>query len=90
MVHRLSLVVKHGLSFPVACGLLVPTPGMEPASPAVEGGLLTTGQPGKSLELFDFYFHLLGWKEPLAAISSSKWTTSAYGMESNGGDSCEP
>ena len=56
MVHRLSLVVKHGLSFPVACGLLVPTPGMEPASPAVEGGLLTTGQPGKSLELFDFYF----------------------------------
>jgi len=56
MLHRLFLVVKHGLSWPVACGLLVPTPGMESASPAVEGGFLTPGQPGKCLGLFDFYF----------------------------------
>ena len=32
-----SLVVC-GLSCPVACGALVPQPGIEPASPALEGG----------------------------------------------------
>ena len=31
-----SLVVAHGLSCPVACGILVPQPGIEPASPALE------------------------------------------------------
>ena len=40
----------HGLSScPVACGILVPQPGIEPASPALEGRFLTTGPPGKSL-----------------------------------------
>ena len=29
---------------------------MEHASPAVEGGFLTIGQPGKGLGLSDFYF----------------------------------
>ena len=28
----------HRLSCPVACGMLVPRPGIEPASPALEGG----------------------------------------------------
>ena len=56
MVHRLSLVVKHGLSCPMTCGILVPTPGMEHVSPVVEGGFLTTGQPRKGLGLSDFYF----------------------------------
>ena len=37
-----------GLSCPAACGILVPRPGMEPASPALEGGFFTTGPPGKS------------------------------------------
>ena len=32
-----SLVVAHGLSCPVACGILVPQPGIEPASPALIG-----------------------------------------------------
>ena len=36
------------LSFPVVCGILVPQPGIEPASPALEGRFLTTLPPGKS------------------------------------------
>ena len=43
-----SAVAVHGLSCPAACGILVPRPGIEPASPALEGGFLTTGPPGKS------------------------------------------
>ena len=45
-----SLVVARGLrlSCPVACGILVPRPGIEPMSSALEGGFLTTGPPGKS------------------------------------------
>ena len=41
---------------PVACGILVPWPGIEPAPPALEGKVLNTGPPGKSLQiLFKFY-----------------------------------
>ena len=43
-----SLVVAHGLSCLAPCGILVPRPGMEPESPALEGRFLTTGPPGKS------------------------------------------
>ena len=39
----------HGLSCPTACGILVPPPGIKPMSPALEGGFLTTGLPGKFL-----------------------------------------
>ena len=42
-----SVVVACGLCCPAACGILVPRPGIEPASPAWEGGFLTTGPPGK-------------------------------------------
>ena len=31
-----------------ACGILAPQPGMEPAPPALEGKVLTTGPPAKS------------------------------------------
>ena len=41
--HSGSVTVTHGLSCPVACG-----PGIEPVSPALAGGFLTTGPPGKS------------------------------------------
>ena len=57
-----SLVVARGLcscgtwapervvgSVVVARGILVLRPGIEPASPALEGGFLTTGPLGKSL-----------------------------------------
>ena len=43
-----SLVAACGLGCPTACGILVPRPGIEPPSPALEGRFLTTGPPGKS------------------------------------------
>ena len=47
--HVGSLVEARGLSCPSACGILVPQPGIEPASPALEGGFFTPGLPGESL-----------------------------------------
>ena len=35
-----------------ACGILAPQPGIEPALPALEGKVLTTGPPEKSLKRF--------------------------------------
>ena len=35
-----------------ACGILAPWPGIEPAPPTLEGEVLTTGLPGKSLDFF--------------------------------------
>ena len=55
--HTGSLVVAHGLSCPEACGILVPRPGIEPASPALEGGFLTTGPPGKSPGMRSWWRH---------------------------------
>ena len=46
-----SLAESHGhwlISSAAAFGILVPCPGFEPASLALEGGFLTTGTPGKS------------------------------------------
>ena len=37
-----SLVTVRVPRCPTACGILVPQPGVEPASPALEGGVLTT------------------------------------------------
>ena len=37
-----------------ACGILAPQPGVEPAPPALEGKVLTTGPPGKSLSYLIF------------------------------------
>ena len=34
----------------MAGGTLVPWPGIESLPPALEGGILTTGPPGKSLD----------------------------------------
>ena len=44
-----SVVMARGLSYPAACGIPVPRPEIEPVSPALEGGFITTGPPGKSL-----------------------------------------
>ena len=41
------LVVACGLSHCTACGNLVPRPGLEPASPALQGRSLTTGRLGR-------------------------------------------
>ena len=44
-----SVVAACGISCPAACSILVSLPGIEPASPALQGRFLTTGPPGKSL-----------------------------------------
>ena len=38
-------------SFSLACGILVSRPDIEPVSPALQGGFLTTGSAGKSPDL---------------------------------------
>ena len=58
--HTGSFVATRGLSCPAACGILVPRPGIEPTSPTLEGGFLTTGSPGKSPWFFlnfDFVYY---------------------------------
>ena len=40
------------LSCPMACGILVPQPGIKSVPPALEDGFLTTRPPGKSLDSF--------------------------------------
>ena len=42
-----SVVVACRLSCHTALGILIPSPGIEPASPALQGEFLTTGPPGK-------------------------------------------
>ena len=41
-----------GLSCPKTCGISVLLPGIELASPALKGGFLTTGSPGKSPQTY--------------------------------------
>ena len=52
-VYHIKLLMKVkfvGVFWPrhMACGMLFPRPGIEPMSPALAGGFLTTGLPGKS------------------------------------------
>ena len=42
------VVEAVGLRCSVACGILIPLPGVEPMFPALQGEFLTTGPPGKS------------------------------------------
>ena len=53
---RLSICGTHG-SVIVARGIIVPQPGIEPASSALRGRLLTTGVPGNSLS-YGFYLSI--------------------------------
>ena len=48
-----SVVVAHGLSCSTACGIF-PGRGLEPVSPALAGGFLTTAPPGKS-NIVEYY-----------------------------------
>ena len=58
-----SVVVAHGLSCSVACGIVVLQPGIQPESPTFQDGFSTTGSPGKSpffmSRLFEIYFTYL-------------------------------
>ena len=54
---QLLSVVAHGLSCPMTCGILVLRPGIKPKSPALAGGCLASGPPGKSsIPYFKVYF----------------------------------
>ena len=59
------------LSCSAACGILVPWPGVKPAPPALEGGFLTAGPPGKSPVLLNL-LKLVLW--PLLVCDFS-WRT---------------
>ena len=48
----------------------LPRPGLEPVSPALAGGFLTTGLPGKSLAFQDEQFRLGSKKEEALTTSS--------------------
>ena len=70
--HASSVVVACGLCCPLACGILVPQPGIEPRSPALEGGFFTTGPPGKSVKvLFEYQ---LKWTSRQRVLSKIKDT----------------
>ena len=62
--HADAVATAPRLSGPKACGILVPRPGIEPTSFALEGGFLTTGPPGKS-PIFT---------EAFPASPTSQWT----------------
>ena len=42
------LAFSYCSTCPMACGILVPRPGIEATAPTLEGEVLTTGPPGKS------------------------------------------
>ena len=54
---------------PQYVGMLAPQPGIEPASPALEGGFLTTGPPGKNQRMFFFFFSFFLSFNLLATLS---------------------
>ena len=51
--HMGSVLVLHGLSSPVACGIFLDQRS-NPLSPALAGGFLTIGPPGKSQNSLHF------------------------------------
>ena len=53
-----SVAVARSLSCPAVCVLLVPRPGIERVSPALESGFSTTGPPGKSLIMNSLFWIL--------------------------------
>ena len=71
---HLVLVGARRLICPAACGILVPWPGIEPASPALEGRFLATGPPGKSL-----HWLLIALQSPLFILSLFPPMTQGWG-----------
>ena len=64
-----------------ACGILAPWPGIKPTPPALEGEVLTTGPPGKSLwfwflakPTFNCHSHFIS---PRVAASLGGWSLSS-------------
>ena len=46
--YNIASVLCFGVFDPKACGILVPQPGIDPTTPALEGEALTTGPPEKA------------------------------------------
>ena len=63
------------------CGILVPRPGIEPATPGLEDEVSTTGPPGKAFEV-DFILKKLKKKRSL-----SEWNHSKEGLITRKGSS---
>ena len=52
----------------------LPRPGLEPMSPALAGGFLTTAPPGKStVPVFDRYDCILIWVLGLSVLPADQW-----------------
>ena len=60
-------IVTHGLHCPSVHGILVPQPGLEPTSPALQGRFLTTGPPGKFLRVTFYLSEIFTTSSPGAS-----------------------
>ena len=58
-----SVVVALRVSCPVACGILVHRPGIEPTAPALAGRFLAIGPPGTSLNKDLIDIRVAGFRE---------------------------
>ena len=67
-----------------ACGILVSPPGIEPVSPALQGGLLTTGLPGKSPLLILLIKFLLLFSNSSQFLSVEQKSVGKYMHEARG------
>ena len=75
--HTDPLVGVHGLSCSMACGILDPQPGIEPASAALQSGFLISGPPRKSpKQSLEQRIVGLQWSA-LLALPNSLWKAQA-------------
>ena len=81
--HMGFVVMVHGLSCPKAGGILVSGSGIKPMSPALAGGVLTTGPLQKSLSLPFSYLLSAGERAEDSCFSSPTrpWVCSAQQSE---------
>ena len=74
---------------PEACGILAPRPVIKPTPPALEGEVLTTGPPGKSLNVFKkeiFYkpqLKILSWQDDTEKIKITKYVNIYWEIQHN-------
>ena len=71
-----SVVVAGGLSRYAVCAILFPWLGIELLSPALQGGFLTTGPPGKSPKARTFILSYYHWRVSFSSVQFSCSVTS--------------
>ena len=79
--HTDSAILASGLSYPLACGILVPPSGIELEFPALEGGFLTTAPPRKShscLSFLCFSFLSLSYSSLPSFLSPTPFLPSSF------------